>query len=306
MTIRHLKIFVAVATTGKMCDAADALFISQPTVSQAIKELEEYYNTLLFERLGRKLHITESGKELLFYASNLLKDFDSIEKKMLEISNHRKINIGATITIGNCILPELINSLREIHPEINTYSCISNTEKIENMILNSELDIAIVEGNINNNSLHTIDVLEDSLVLACSKNHPLAKKESITMASLKNQNFVLREEGSGTRKVFEDYVTNNGIPINVAVQSNCPGSIKNSVIKNNYLSFLSLRLIEKEVLSKEIVFFKCSSNYWDRKLKIVYHKDKFIDPVLEDLISLSKNFDSNLNKTKLSGKVLIG
>jgi len=301
-----LKIFVAVATTGKMCDAADALFISQPTVSQAIKELEEYYNTLLFERLGRKLHITESGKELLFYASNLLKDFDSIEKKMLEISNHRKINIGATITIGNCILPELINSLREIHPEINTYSCISNTEKIENMILNSELDIAIVEGNINNNSLHTIDVLEDSLVLACSIDHPLAKKESITMASLKNQNFVLREEGSGTRKVFEDYVTNNGIPINVAVQSNCPGSIKNSVIKNNYLSFLSLRLIEKEVLSKEIVFFKCSSNYWDRKLKIVYHKDKFIDPVLEDLISLSKNFDSNLNKTKLSGKVLIG
>ncbi len=306
MTIRHLKIFVAVATTGKMCDAADALFISQPTVSQAIKELEEYYNTLLFERLGRKLHITESGKELLFYASNLLRDFDSIEKKMLEISNHRKVNIGATITIGNCILPELINSLKDMHPEINTYSCISNTEEVENMILNSELDIAIVEGNINNNSLHTIDVLEDSLVLACSKDHPLAKKDSITMENLKNLDFVLREEGSGTRKLFEDYVTKNGIPINIAVQSNCPGSIKNSIVKNNYLSFLSLRLIEEEVLENKIVFFRCSSNYWDRKLKVVYHKDKFIDPILEDFINLSKNFDSNLNKGKLQGKLLVG
>src|SRR5699024_1118773 len=108
LTIRHLRIFVAVATKGKMCDAADQLFLSQPTVSQAIKELEEHYEVLLFERLGKKLHITDSGKKLLLYSQKILTEFDNIEKRMLEMSSIKKINIGATITIGNCILPEEI------------------------------------------------------------------------------------------------------------------------------------------------------------------------------------------------------
>lgn len=306
MTIRHLRVFVAVATTGKMCDAANELFISQPTVSQAIKELEEYYNTLLFERLGRKLHITEAGKDLLFYASNLLKDFDDIEKKMLAISEHRKINIGATITVGNCILPELINSLKEAHPNIDTYACIANTNRIEEMILNSEIDLGIIEGNINNPSLISITALDDYLVLACSKNHTFAQRDKIKLEDLKNQDFILREEGSGTRKLFEDYINNKGIPINVVLQSNCPGSIKRSILLNNFLSVMSIRLIEDEVKSGEMCFFKCTDDYWHRGLKIVYHKDKFKDPVLKDLISIFENFDNKYKKDVLQGKDLIG
>lgn len=305
MTIRHLRIFVAVATTGKMCDAADQLFISQPTVSQAIKELEEYYNSLLFERLGRKLHITKAGKQLLFYATNLLRDFDNIESKMLEVSNNKKIHIGATITIGNCILPDLINEVKKKNSNVRTYSCISNTENIEAQLLNSKLDIAIIEGNINNPNLVTIPALDDSLVLACGKEHPLAKKDRINLEDLKNQDFVLRENGSGTRKLFEDYVTRYNIPINIVLQSNCPGSIKQSIIKNDLLSVISIRLIEEEVLSHDMTFFTLVEDDWKRSLKIVYHKDKFLDPALESLIEIVKNFDSTSKLNDLSNKILV-
>ncbi len=304
MSIRHLRIFVAVATTGKMCDAADELFISQPTVSQAIKELEEYYGVLLFERLGRKLHITESGRELLFYARNLLDDFDSIEKKMFEVSSKKRISIGATITIGSCILPDIINELKSIHPNINTYSCISNTQTVEQKILNSELDIGLVEGNINNPSLISIPALTDSLVLACNSNHKFAEKDELSLKDIRNKDFILREQGSGTRKLFEEYINSHNVPINIVLESNCPGSIKKAIIKNNFFSVMSARLIAKEVLNGQISIFRCTNKKWDRNFNIVYHKDKFLDSTLEDLIYIFKNYKCKYDLSILPRKVL--
>ena len=91
MTIRHLRIFIEVADTGKMSSAASNLYISQPTVSQAIKELEEYYGMLLFERLSKKLYITEKGKKLLSYARNVVKQFDDMEEMIFEAGYVEKI-----------------------------------------------------------------------------------------------------------------------------------------------------------------------------------------------------------------------
>lgn len=305
MTIRHLRIFVAVATKGKMCDAADQLFLSQPTVSQAIKELEEHYEVLLFERLGKKLHITDSGKKLLLYSQKILTEFDNIEKRMLEMSSTKKIKIGATITIGNCILPEVINDMKEIYPDIHTYSCISNTRIIEKKLLNSELDLAMIEGCINNPNLISIPFLTDSLVLACNSKHKLAQKYEITVNDLKNTNFIFREKGSGTRELFENYLQKNNVPINVVLHSNCPGSIRNAILLNNYLSVISIRLIEDDILNGDITIFRCSENLLDRTFNIVYHKDKFIDSVLTDFIDLLKDYENNHKLDSLPSKILL-
>ncbi len=305
MTIRHLRIFVAVATTGKMCDAADQLFLSQPTVSQAIKELEEHYEVLLFERLGKKLYITDAGEKLLLYSKNILTEFDNVEKRMLEMSSKKYIGIGATITIGNCILPDAINDIKKVYPDIHISSCISNTKIIEKKLLTSELDIAMIEGNINNPNLISIPFLTDSLVLACNSKHKLAKKNKLTIEDLKNTDFIFREKGSGTRELFEDYVQKSKIPINVVLQSNCPGSIKNAILINNFASVISIRLIEDEVLNGDITIFHCSKNLLDRTFKIVYHKDRFIDSVMSNFINILKNYEDNSRFDHLPSKRLV-
>ena len=177
MTIRHLRIFIEVVDSGKMSTAASRLFISQPTVSQAIKELEEHYGGLLFERLSKKLYITEKGQRLLSYARNVVKQFDDMEEMMIQDSHVKKIKIGATNTVGNCILGDVINAFKEINPQTEIYSYVNNTKNIEEKLLRSELDIAIIEGRVKSPDLISIPELNDFLVLICSARHPLLRKD---------------------------------------------------------------------------------------------------------------------------------
>jgi DNA-binding transcriptional LysR family regulator len=148
MTIRHLRIFIEVVINGSMSAAASKLYISQPTVSQAIRELEEHYGVLLFNRLNRRLYITDAGEKLFSYAKSVVKQFDQMEEKMLNINQKEKIRIGSTITVGECILSDLINIFAKKEPNIEVYSYVNNTQIIESKLLDSEIDIGIVEGEI--------------------------------------------------------------------------------------------------------------------------------------------------------------
>ena len=131
MTLRHLKIFVAVAETKSMSAAARRCFITQPTVSQTIHELEEHYHTILFERLSRKLYITEAGKNLLSHARQVIDQFEQLEQSMADDSITQRLRIGATLTVGVCLLPHILNDFQEEMPAVSTYSYISNTADIE-------------------------------------------------------------------------------------------------------------------------------------------------------------------------------
>ena len=247
MTIRHLKIFIEVAQCGNMTAAASKLFISQPTASQAIRELEEHYGVLLFERLSKRLYITEAGKKLLFYAKEVVKEFDSLESKMNNLNKKDKIRVGATISVGDCILSDLIHRCIEENPNVEIYSFVGNTETIEEKLLSNELDIAIVEGKVKSQDLIVKPELEDYLVLICSTKHPFAQKKIIKTDELRDENFAMREKGSGTRELFEEYMLNNGMPIKVVFEGNTPQSIKQEVIHNNCLSVISICLVENEI-----------------------------------------------------------
>ncbi len=236
MTIRHLRIFVAVAETGKMYSAAERCFLSQPTVSQAIRELEEHYGVRLFERFSKKLYITEAGSQLLTYARGVLSQFDVMETNMGSFHADTQLRLGATITVGACLLSSILNDLKKRHPLLQIYSCVANTQLIERKLLNSELDVALVEGVITNPSLVSIPVVDDYLVLAVSTTHPLAKKKQIHIREVIPYEFVFREKGSGTRKLFEHYLEKHGITCHIAMEATCLDAIKNAILYNNYIS----------------------------------------------------------------------
>ena len=140
MTIRHLKIFIAVAKCSSMNTAARELYLSQPTISQAIRELEEYYGTRLFDRLSRRLHITPAGQELLDNAYQVVGQFEQMEKTMQKSYKKNIIRIGSTITIGSCLISHVLNDFSQAMPDTETYTFIGNTHTVEDKLLRSELD----------------------------------------------------------------------------------------------------------------------------------------------------------------------
>lgn len=291
MTIRHLRIFIEVADSGKMSLAAAKFYISQPTVSQAIRELEQHYNTLLFERLSKRLFITPAGEKLLTYARLVVKQFDELEEFMASTSLTAKIRIGATITVGSCLLPTILNNLKSNCPDIEAYSYVGNTRMVENKLLKSDLDVALVEGKIKHPDLVSIPMIDDFLVLACSKNHPFAKKKVIHIEELKEQPFVMREQGSGTRELFEDYLASQHIPIKIAEEANCPSSIIHAILDNNYLSAISIRLLEENIKAQKIHVILNHEMEWNRHFYFVYHKDKTLTNTIQSLIQIVKSYE---------------
>ena len=286
MTLRHLQIFVEVALTGKMSTAASHLYISQPTVSQAIRELEEHYHVLLFERLSKRLYITEEGKTLLSFASRTLEQYRMLEEAMGAVARRQTIRIGATLTIGTCMLSGIVNELKRAFDGLNTYTYTANTENIEKKLLNSELDIAIVEGTITSPDLICRPIAEDYLVLAMSPGHPLAAQSQISFRQLENMDFALREEGSGTRKLFTDVMNRKNIPINIVCEAGCAEALKHAILDNDCLTAVSVRLLVNEIESGAIRCFTSQNGHWNRFFYLVYHKDKLLTAPMEALKQL--------------------
>ncbi|HJB29078.1 MAG TPA: LysR family transcriptional regulator [Candidatus Blautia faecavium] len=306
MTIRHLKIFLQVADTGKMSAAAKNLFMTQPSVSQAVRELEEHYHTLLFERLSNKLFITESGKQLYTYAKMAVEQFDFLEEKMAYKNRRERFRIGATVSVGGSILSHIVNELNKAFPEMDVYCFVGNTQEIENKLLNAELDAGIVEGFIKNPELLTTPLIKDPLVLACSKEHPLAKEPVIHTKDLEGKKFVIREAGSGTRELLERFLSSQNINVHVAFEAHTPDSIKNAVRYNNCLSLISSRLLTDELSSGDFVAFSHEKSQWDRYFRLVRHKNKKTGStftVLEEILKSCEEKDSP--SSLIRGRLLV-
>lgn len=272
MTIRHLKIFIAVAETGSMSAAANRLYLTQPTVSQAIRDLEEHYHVQLFERLHKKLFITEEGQQLLNLALMTVGNFDNLELSMQRFQERIHLRIGSSLTVGTCLMSRVISDLEADYPGMDIYSFVSNTAEIEQKLLRRELDVAVVEGIIESPELTSIPIVEDSLVLVCGKNHDFYQKDTVLASELEGRKFAIREKGSGTRKLFEQYLSSHNIHIQTVWEANCPRTIMNAVIYNNALAVISQRLVKHECIHRSVKVFRYETGEWDRYFKLVYLK----------------------------------
>ena len=281
MNIRHLRIFIMVADCGKMSIAAEKLFITQPSVSQAIKEIEDYYGVKLFERLTKKLYITESGELLLKYARHIIQSFDEMEMSLKNKGQNPYLRIGATITVGYCLLNNIINKVENENKNISTKITINNTDVIEKMLLNSELDLGIVEGVITNNELITKPIYTDKLVVVVGKNHKFYDKDEISINDLMGEDIISREEGSGSRKIFDNILKNNNIQVNIKWSSTDTETIKNAVIDGRGLTVLSTLLVEKELKDGTLHKVSLKEVNMFREIFVVYHKNKFISEYLK-------------------------
>lgn len=284
MTIRSLEIFECVARHGKMSAAAEALYIAQPTISKAIAELEKEYGVQLFDRLSKKLFITEAGRHLLGYAQEVLRSAEALEKGMANLAEHKTVLLGATMTVGKCVLVDIVKSFETKSPDVQVSVTIDNTRVIEEMLLQSQLDLALVEGHIKSPELKVVQAMKDSLVLVCHPAHPLAVKKSVPVQTLSAYPFILREEGSGTRESFMDVL--HAYDVRVPVKWSCHGfdAILQAVLANQGLTVISQRIAAPYAEQGTLKILPVTGIKMQRSFNLVYHKTKYISPALNMLM----------------------
>ena len=286
MTIRHLQIFVAVADCGKMRAAAERLHISQPSVSQAVRELESYYNIKLFERLSQRIYITETGKKLLPYARHIIDSFETMEGFINDTSSGNVIRVGGSVSVGTRLLPPMIKSLENEVPDVDVCVIVDNTAAIEGKIQRSELDIAVVEGIVRSDELVKKDIYDDELVLVVGPEHELFNHPGIKLKELTKHALISRESGSVERNQFEQFLLEHDIKMKNKWSCSNTETIKKAVLNGEGIAILSRMVIEKEIAAGEVRVLNVENTRMKRKIKLIYHKNKYISQSMKQFIDI--------------------
>jgi DNA-binding transcriptional LysR family regulator len=286
MNLRHLSIFICVCDQGSMTAAAEKLYMTQPSVSQAIAELERHYKVPLFERFGKKLYLTEAGKKLQAYARHILHLCEEAEKTMQNLSDFGTLRVGASITVGITVLNKRIQELLELNPNLKIIPRVDNSSVVEAMLLAAEADLGLIEGDIHSPDLIAKPFMEDELILICAPTHPWAAKGTIQPEELKNQGFIVREEGSGTRELFASVMLSHKIPWKIAGIHNNPESTKNAVAAGLGIAVISKLLVQKEIERGELVPVKIHGISFKRHFHLVYHKNKYFSTGMKQFADL--------------------
>lgn len=286
MTLKHLHIFIVVFQQMNITQAAKLLHMTQPAVTRSIQELEKYYGIQLFERINHRLYRTPSSLELYSKAMTILELYDNLEKEMTQPEKMGLIRIGATLTLGNFVIPPLVAELQQLAPKLKIKVSILNSQTIQKAILNNELDIAIVEETIHSDYLSTQLLCEDHLCLILPFHHPLLSQDKIYLEDLMAYPFLLREEGSAGRSFLNHVFESKGLHLDPIWESASTQALIHGVKENIGISILPKKLVENALSLKIVTTKKIEDESFQRKNYIIWHKQKYLTQTLQQFISL--------------------
>jgi DNA-binding transcriptional LysR family regulator len=213
VTLEQLRIFVAVAEREHVTRAAADLHLTQSATSAAIAALENRYDAKLFDRVGRRIELTQAGRLFLAEARAVLARAQAAETLLTDLAGLKRgaLSLAASQTVGNYWLPRLMQLYRERHPGIALALRIGNTEQVAQWVHETSADIGLIEGEIDDPALSVTQVAEDEMVLVVGRAHPWARRSGVTPAELPETDWILREAGSGTRSIFESWLADSGV-----------------------------------------------------------------------------------------------
>lgn len=290
MNFRKLKIFYETALCLNMTKVAREMYISQPSISQSIHELEEEVGVKLFDRIGKKLFLTHEGELFLNYTRRILNLYDESIKTLNDHTHNSKgkIRIGASTTIGIYILPEIIKIFSEKYNDIEISIIIENTTNIKSLILQNKIDFAYVEGFVKSEEINIEKVWEDELVFICGNNHKWNNIDVIKAEDLSLEKLIMREYGSGSREVIELYLKSKDIDYNIFLELGNTEAIKRTVEANLGIGCISEKCIEEKVKYGDLNSFRLEDRKIKRDLVLITHKDKFISNNMREFIDFAR------------------
>ncbi|MCL5781576.1 MAG: selenium metabolism-associated LysR family transcriptional regulator [Firmicutes bacterium] len=277
--------------------AAQALFISQPAVSMHIKSLEDYFGTRLFERNTHQVTITEAGRILYQYVDKVLSLIDAAEKDIARFTGSIQgpLSLGASFTLGEYVIPKILGAFNQQHPQVKALLQVTNTEHIVSMVVKHELDLGLVEDRVENLELTVKPFLHDELIVVIPKDHPLAQQQVISLDELVALPLVLREQGSGTKRITEERLEEVGVDLaflNVVMELGSTEAVKAAVEAGFGTTIISKWAVQKELKLGTLVPVKIKDLPLFRQFYLIYHKGKFQSPAMEEFIDFLISFCS--------------
>lgn len=292
MADRRLQVFHTVARLLSFTKAAETLHMTQPAVTFQIRQLEEYFNTRLFDRTHNKISLTTAGERVFHYADRILSLYSEMDNKVREITGDVSgiLIIGASTTIAEYVLPHLLGEFKVRYPNINLRLRVSNSLGVVHMVEDNSVDVGVVESPITNKNLAVEVCWHDKLVFICPPNHPLSKKTSITGADLLHLPFVTREEGSGTREFIAEYLARSNmqfIDLNVSLEVGNPEAVKSAVEAGLGVSIVSQATVVKELRLGTLTALPLAPPL-ERPFSIVFQRQKFRLRAMEQFMEFAR------------------
>jgi LysR family transcriptional regulator, low CO2-responsive transcriptional regulator len=278
-TLKQIKTFQKVARLQSISKAANALFVTQPAVTQQIKQLEEVFGLALIEPFGRTVQLTESGKIFFKLSETLLANLADLEETMSNLINLEKghIRLGIVSTT-KYFVPMLMMEFKKVYPAISFDLKIANREEMVNLLRNNLVDLVIMGRPPNRVEYDAIPFITNPLGIISGEKYPLKNKTTYRLEDLKNEKFIAREEGSGTRLLMEKIFLEKGVKPEIFMSIASNETIKQSVMANMGLTFISLRAVSRELDNGELKLLNVEGLPYIGHWYVMHRAEKKLSP----------------------------
>jgi len=297
LNFHQLHVFFTVAEKGSFSSAAQALYMTQPAVTMQVQALEEHFGSKMFLRTSKKIELTDAGRVLLPYANRMINLMKETEVAMASYTRllKGKLHLAASLTLGEFILPQLLGPFGQAYPHISINMKVMNTSQILEEILHNQLNFALIEAPIDHPDVHTEAVMSDELLLIVPAAHKLAHHESLHWEDMIQFPFIMREQGSGTRRVFEEELQRNGMDparIHVLMELGSTGAIKSAVEANLGISVLSRSAVKHELTLGLLVTKPMANIRFIRNFYSIYLRSTLLPLPAIALINFIRELDT--------------
>ncbi len=289
MNLRSLLMFVTLCDNDYfVTKTAEQLGVTQPSISNAIKELEKYYGVKLFDRIGRRLRITSAGLKLLEYSRLVVQRYNDLEREFRNWDKLGELRIGCSNSIGAYFLPSVMKEFKNDYPELTVKVTVNESSKIEDLILSNEVDLALIEGVVHYDEINKELFMSDEISIIAS---PLRYRDGtvLTRQQFEKEDLMIREKGSGTREIFLNKISDAGMHPNITVESVSTEVLLRCTYADLGIAVVPRRMALEAYREGRIVFLRLQDISLKRDYLIIHHKDKFMSKYAGDFIETCKN-----------------
>lgn len=307
VTLRQMRVFAAVARYRSFTRAARELHLTQPAISQQVKLLETEIGLPLLEHIGRQIHLTAAGEELLRYAAQVTELLREAGESLAAMRGLKRgvLKLGAVST-AKYFAPSLLSAFAPMYPEVTIKFLVGNREEIIRALASNEIDLVIMGRPPRELVTVAEPFAKHPLIIIAAPDHPLANKRRIPMQRLGSENFIIREEGSGTRASMEHVFKKANVPFRTSMEVSSNETIKQAVMAGMGISFISIHTVGLELAAGKLVTLNVAGLPLVRDWFVIHLQEKRLSPIAVAFRSFLLERGADILRKAVEGEILSG